>query len=169
MTDERGHTSRRRVLGGALVALAGLVGGRAATAGAAPRPGFERLRLYGRNWHAQVRGRRFGEQPATGDRMSANGELLERPNGRRIGEFWSSAVKLDLPFGGRFGSLELHTFSLEEGTILGMGTASGEESVFAVIGGTGRYTGARGSYIAHQRAAGLGGEGSAEFDFSLTS
>jgi hypothetical protein len=42
--------------------------------------------------------------------------------------------------------LETHTFRLPGGTLVGMGTATPEgESVFAIIGGTGRFPGATGS------------------------
>jgi hypothetical protein len=65
------------------------------------------------------------------------------------------------------GVLQLHTFEMSEGTLLGMGSAvSGGAGTFAVVGGTGAYRGASGSYTARL------GDGRAvpvaEFVFDLT-
>jgi len=45
--------------------------------------------------------------------------------------------------------MELHTFTFGEDTLYGMGssTSVGLGQVFAILGGTGRFTGARGSYV----------------------
>jgi hypothetical protein len=43
-----------------------------------------------------------------------------------------------------------------------MGTSQGDEGTFAIVGGTGRYSGARGSYTARQSPIGRGGDGTAE-------
>jgi hypothetical protein len=57
---------------------------------------------------------------------------------------------------------------LLDGTIIGSGTAGQLEGVFAILGGTGRYAGARGTYIARQHDQDFGGDGSAEFVLKLT-
>jgi uridine phosphorylase len=64
----------------------------------------------------------------------------------------------------------MHHFNLGDGTIVGMGTVGGlrdTESVHAIIGGTGRYEGASGSYVARQSPLDLGGDGSAHFTFTM--
>jgi hypothetical protein len=64
--------------------------------------------------------------------------------------------------------LEYHSFNLQKGTILGLGTGTGGgESMFAIVGGTGSYAGARGTYVAHQLPRELGGDGTAEFRLTL--
>jgi hypothetical protein len=64
-------------------------------------------------------------------------------------------------------SLELHTFRLEGGTLLGIGSMIAGESIFAIAGGTGRYAGSRGTYVGEQRLRELGGDGTAEFTIDL--
>ena len=64
--------------------------------------------------------------------------------------------------------MELHTFRLRDGTILGMGSTIDGESVFTITGGTGRYAGSRGTYVAQQRLREQGGDGTAEFIIELT-
>lgn len=66
----------------------------------------------------------------------------------------------DVPFEKLLGQ---HTFKLRDGTIVGTGTAGRLEGVFAILGGTGRYAGARGTYVARQRHHEFGGDGAAEF------
>ena len=68
----------------------------------------------------------------------------------------------------RSASIELHTFTLTGGSLFGIGTAAGDEGTFAIVGGTGRYAGLRGSYQAVQRPNGVGGDGSAEFTLNLS-
>ena len=109
--------------------------------------------------------------PVKGERLTSYGELLDRPNGTKVGEFSSAVFALGSPFGvmpAGATSLEYHSFNLHDGTIIGLGTgAAGGESVFAIVGGTGRYAGARGTYVAHQRPRELGGNGTAEFRLTL--
>ena len=68
-------------------------------------------------------------------------------------------------------AMEMHHFNLADGTIVGMGTIGGFHdvtSVHAIIGGTGRYDGASGSYTARQSPVELGGDGTADFSFNIT-
>jgi hypothetical protein len=112
--------------------------------------------------------RRAGQLPEKGDRHTAYAELLDRPGGRGVGHFTAAHLTLDSPFAGA-SSLQLHAFELETGTIHGLGSAArGAEGSFVVLGGTGRFAGARGSYVARLRPRELGGDGSAEFEFALT-
>ena len=65
------------------------------------------------------------------------------------------------------GAFEIHTLSLPGGTIVGVGVGGGRERNYAIVGGTGKYTGARGSYLARQDTYGLGGDGKAEILLTL--
>lgn len=163
--------SRKSLLRRGLLAAAAAVGV-GAGAGAVTRSAdaAETLRLEGRGWTATTPGRRFGERVQAGDATTVHGELHDAA-GRVVGTFLGT--RLAAP--GRPAAstadvtLELHTFTLEDGTILGMGSARADGAAFAVVGGSGRYAGARGSYVADQRPYGLGGNGTATFDLTLTS
>jgi hypothetical protein len=161
------HTSTRGgLLGRAFALAAGTLGLSAAAATAAETP--TTLRLYGRQAHLHSPSRRPGQVPAKGERFTAYAELLDGPAGRRVGHFTAAYFAVDSPFAQRGGSLELHTFTLDGGSIHGLGTAAaGAEAEFAVIGGTGRYSGVHGSYIARAEPRELGGTGAAEYTFTL--
>ncbi|HEV7687372.1 MAG TPA: hypothetical protein VGQ80_12420 [Acidimicrobiia bacterium] len=175
-------TTRRTVLRKGLLTVVGVFGVRAAgpvlsvpPAGAAPAPSDPSagatavsLTFYGHQWRSYAQGKRAGETPVKGDRLVASGDLHAAPDGDKVGEFHAALFSLGAP--GQVGpsgagSLELHTFVLPDGSIIGTGTATPDpdrDDAFAIIGGTGRYTGARGSYVACQRYRELGGDGTAE-------
>lgn len=169
-------TSRRSMLRRGLVLCAGALGLGAGSASAATGRSpaaaqAQTLTLYGRNWQLAVPGQRFGRPPVAGDRARVHGELLDRVGGQKVGEFHSAWLQSSSPFGDAafsLGSIELHTFTLTGGSLFGIGTAAGDEGTFAVVGGTGRYAGARGSYSAVQRPNGIGGDGSAKFTLNLS-
>ena len=126
--------------------------------------------FVGRSWHLVSADRRAGEPPQPGDRLTMYGELLGQ-GGEKAGEFYSACFCVGSPFGQSphaAGNVEFHTFNLTGGSITGMGTASAGENVYAIVGGTGEYVGATGSYVARQRPFELGGDGTAEFVLSLT-
>jgi hypothetical protein len=50
---------------------------------------------------------------------------------------------------------------------MGMGSVEPGRHAFAVVGGTGRYAGARGAYVASQHLRELGGDGTAHFVLDL--
>ena len=52
-------------------------------------------------------------------------------------------------------------------SLFGTGTAGQSDGAFAITGGTGRYAGVQGTYVARQQHADLGGDGTAEFVFTL--
>lgn len=140
----------------------------AGTPARAPAP--TTLELHGQGWHIDVRGRRFGQLPAAGDRANVYGELFDRPGGARLGEFTSAWIHTQSPFGEQAhgaGSLELHTFRLGDSSLFGLGSAGAGQGAFAIVGGTGRYAGARGSYVARQSPRGTGGDGTAHFTLTL--
>lgn len=94
---------------------------------------------------------------ATRDDVAAPFGTLRDRRDRRIGGFHAAALP------GSGGQLEFHRFELETGTILGMGSGGLSGGGFAVVGGTGRFAGATGSYVARQAG------GVTEFDLTLTS
>ena len=135
-----------------------------------PEIGAPVLRFVGQSWHTVSQDRRPGQLPEPGDRTTMYGELMGADGGK-LGEFYSACFCVGSPFGpGPFAAsnVELHTFNLAGGSITGMGTASAGENVYAVVGGTGEYAGATGSYVARQRPFELGGDGTAEFVVTLT-
>lgn len=170
-------TSRRGVLRwGALAigALAGTAGVAAAVersaSFAAGRPGKPRtLQLDGRAWRLQVQGKRRGERLDPGDRAAVFGELMS--GGRKVGEFYSTSVFVGAPMGlspHAATYVESHHFNLEGGTLLGSGTSRPLGAAeFSVVGGTGRYAGASGTYAAVQNPIETGGDGTARFTFNL--
>lgn len=171
--SDNGH-SRRSLLGRGLVGLAAAVGIGAGAGVTAARTsggaesGSRTIRLDGRGWTLTTPGRRLGERIAPGDRSTVHGQLLD--GGRVVGSFLGSRVAAPSASGGleADASLELHTFTLDGGTILGMGSALPGAGVFAIVGGSGKYANARGTYTAEQQAFELGGDGSATFVLTLT-
>jgi hypothetical protein len=159
-------TTRRGALGRLAVVAAGALGigyaAREATAGdsktATPVP--EQLVLYGRDMRLHSPARTPGELPPAGDRPTPLGRLVDKRD-RPLGSFTSTALA------NASAALEIHTFALSEGSIFGVGAGAFDEATFAVIGGTGRYAGARGSYVARQSLRELGGDGTAEFMLNL--
>jgi hypothetical protein len=130
-----------------------------------PIGGGKTVELFGRGWHADT-----SKVPSKGDSYSVYGELLASPDGDKCGEFHAACLAIDSPFqvtGDGIGSLEIHTLVLAEGSIVAMGAGGGVERSFAIVGGTGKYTGARGSYTANQDTYGLGGRGTAAFKLKL--
>lgn len=174
--------SRRTMLQRIALLLATLVGAltpasalAAATPAPAPAPvpagTGQKFTLYGRNWHTFARGRTRAEFARSGDRLSYSGELLSGPEGEPVGQFLAACFCPELP--ASFGSfaavtMEMHTFTLPEGTLMGQGVAApGGGGRFAIVGGTGAYAGARGFYTATQEPLEWGGSGKAEFAFEL--
>lgn len=171
------RTSRRSLLRTGAAAAAGLVAleagarQRAPTLSFPPGPATLALSLSGRDVVASVVGRPTGAVPAFGDQVVTVGDLYA--GDEKVGEFY--ATSLHLRRGGfnpqqLAASAEQHTFHLEEGTILGAGTASHLDGAdaFAVTGGTGRFARASGTYQGLVSAHRLGGDGTATFLFDLT-
>ena len=169
--QEATGTSRRSLLARGALLAAGALGITAAGAQGtawASRRNRAPLRLYGRNFHLHAPARRAGTVPEKGDRHSTYGELLDRPGGKLVGHFTAAHLTQESPFAAAASSLEIHTFTLKNGTIHGLGTvARGAEGHFVIVGGTGRYAGVQGSYVARQGSRELGGNGTAEFHLTL--
>jgi hypothetical protein len=118
------------------------------------------LTLYGRDWRLQRPGVQSGKLPTAGDPALPSGRIVDAGE-RELGQFRAAA----LPGASAF---HLHTFDLAEGTILGIGADKLDEGSYAIVGGTGRYAGASGTYTARQFLRELGGDGTAEFTLNLT-
>ena len=174
-------SSRRGVLGRGLMLAAGALGLGAArnadaavsTRGVGTSTGATttELRFYGRNFHLHAAGHVAGQVPAKDERHTMYGELLGRPNSKKVlGHFTAAHLTHESPFALGVSSLEIHTFALADGTIHGLGSVArqaGAEGHFVILGGTGRYAGVRGSYVARQSSRDLGGNGTAEFHLTL--
>jgi hypothetical protein len=172
-------TNRRDVLKNALLTTAvGIgaagTGGLTALDGAAQSKPGEQIVLFGVRWQITSQDLMRGELPPAGIRMQVRGELYDKPSGgRKTGDFFATYYRLSTPGKAAHhepGSLEHHTFVFSDGTLIGAGVANSSldsEGQFAIVGGTGRYHGARGSYLALQRHIEFGGDGSARFTLTL--
>ncbi len=161
---------RREVLRGLFAGLAALFGVGAASwslpaAGARSRP--TRLQLQGVDWHRFSVSSDAGLPPAPGERAVMTG-ILVGGDGVSVGTFRSVSF-----FGGPLWSdndapsLEFHTFEVGADAIFGLGQTGEGGGVFAVAGGTGRFAGSRGSYVAEQAPYETGGDGTARFTFTF--
>ncbi len=121
-------------------------------ASAAPR-GAKTLVVYGRDMKLHSPKRVPGELPPAGDRATPQGRLVDRRE-RPLGSFSSASLAA---------ALELHTFDLADGQIFGVGAGTADQATYAVIGGTGGYAGATGSYLARHSLR----DGTAEFRLNL--
>ena len=161
---ETGRTGRRTLLQRGLALLAGGVavatGARAVRAEqpeqvevtAVPKPQASTLTLYARRRPvADLPGAVRGGHTADA-RTLASGELFAAPDGEAIGAFHTNCFCAATPFGPHTrtaSNLEFQVLELGDGTlfsICGGATPSGTKA-HAVVGGTGRYAGARGSYV----------------------
>jgi hypothetical protein len=166
-------TGRRTLLQRGLALAAGALGLRAAEArsegGAAaaftPPPAGASFTFYGR---------RRPVPPSGGAHVVRSGELFERLDGPVTGAFHSNGLCLETPFGTHVraaSNIEFQTFTLAEGTLFGIGGppgAAGGESVHAIVGGTGRFAGARGSYVERPSPTADARPGTVEFVVTLT-
>jgi hypothetical protein len=166
MEEAPGTASRRSFVtraGLALAAALGVGAGASVTLKLDGEDGDDRITLRAQNLSAQIPGKRFGEQPLPGEALHVYGDLTD-PHDRLLGELRGSSMPMAGP---GLAHVETHVLSLAEGTILGMATILDTESVFAVVGGTGKYAGASGTYTMKQRPRGLGGDGTADIVIEL--
>jgi hypothetical protein len=167
--------SRRNLLKRGLMLTAGALGiaaadGRTARAATKLESRGGELRLLGANWRLATPGRQPGEAIQLGDHGTLYGDLLGSAKGKVVGQFYGSRLAVQAAPGGHTradAAVEVHTFVLPEGTIVGMGTSVHGRAVFAIVGGTGAYADAKGSYAATQRLREHGGNGTAEFILTI--
>jgi len=166
-------SSRRQALRDTLVA-AGLVataataltdrGPRALASAATPEPGVHALTLTATDLHTDA-----GGWPEPGQTVHAYATLTG-PHGAPAGRFFATIATIDDPADDDTLAQETHTFVLEDATIVGSGVSTIDDEqpdTFAIIGGTGRYLGARGQYTAVQRHADLTGDGTASYEMTI--
>ena len=134
-------------------------GGETPTAAPVRRPLAHELTLYGRDWRLHRPGVEFGKLPAANSVSVPTGRIVDAKD-RELGQFRAAAMP-------GMEAFHLHTFDLAEGTILGIGANRLDEGSYAIVGGTGRYAGATGTYTARQFLRELGGNGTAEFTLNL--
>lgn len=161
---DTGRTGRRTLLQRGLALLAG---GAAVATGVrtvraeepaplkldpTPRRDVQTLTLYARR--RPVAGVPAGGHAAhTADaRTLASGELLDAPGGNAVGTFHTNCFCMGTPLGPHNRSasnLEFQVLELTDGTLFGIcgGATPSTAKAHAIVGGTGRYAGASGSYI----------------------
>lgn len=173
-------TSRRNVLARGLYAIAGAaVAGTAilsrsdstqsaaatspttadSGAAAASAAGPLTMSMYVRDVRFTNPGLKPGKLPDFGSTMSPKGRL-ESPAGDHLGRF-SSGI---LP--GSDGQVAVQRFTFSDGSLIGMGSGDLNGEEYAVVGGTGRFAGAIGSYVVTLHAGRSGRD--AAFAISLT-
>ncbi len=90
--------------------------------------------------------------PANSGRLLCQGDLLDPRNERAVGEFYANCFGTETAFGilnpSAGSNIEFHTIKLDGGTLFGIGSGAGRSgtSENAILGGTGEFAGARGTY-----------------------
>ena len=160
-SSRRDLLTRAGLLAGA-AGVAGVVGsGRPAAAASSAtftRPDLPTV-IRGADWRLVRPGVAPGTLPGAGSVTLPLGRLVNE-DGAHIGMFESSA----LPTSGK--GTVVHQLTFEHGTISAVGPSTLGEASFAVIGGTGNFAGATGSYRLRQQPAPSGG--TAEFTLDIT-
>jgi len=168
--------TRREIMRTGVVAGGALFG-----AGAVFRASAPESKPEGRSEPTLIRARglrlnaptfRKGRQPAPGERILVTAELVDATGETVVGQLYGEYVALGDNRGGTGSpaSLERHTFAFADGTLIGSGAATRDLTTsdsFAIVGGTGRYAGATGTYTARQGPLQLGGDGTAEYQIDL--
>ena len=115
------------------------------------------LRFHGRHWQTHAHGHAPGQLPGSHERMNRHGDLLDPITQKKAGDYYASCFCPAASFGATSSSgagVELHTLRLGEDTLFGMGSApalSGGTQLHAIVGGTGQFAGARGSFLVTQK------------------
>ena len=117
------------------------------------------LSMFVRDVRFTTPGLKPGKLPDFGSAMSPKGRL-EGPIGDHLGRF-SSGI---LP--GSDGHVAVQRFTFSDGSLIGMGSGHLDGEEYAVVGGTGRFAGAIGSYKVTLQPGSSGRD--AEFAISLT-
>ncbi len=131
------------------------------------------VKFYARRLLVHCPPQKPGQLPAWSGALHSHGDLLDRPDGAKIGEFSATCLGPESPFGcaGTDHAVELQTLKVANGTLFGIGsagpTADGERA-HAILGGTGCFAGAQGSYVIRQNPSGRGAD-SVEFLITLLS
>lgn len=164
---EGSGTTRRAMIVRGLWAVAGAVGlgvagtgaNFAATKPVAPPAGPARLSLVVRDVRFSAPASKPGTLPESDAVASPHGALQDA-TGRHLGRFSGGTLP------GSGGQIAVQRFTFSDGTIIGMGSGRLDGDEYAVVGGTGRYAGATGTYVAQLRPGARGRD--AEFQISVT-
>lgn len=172
IVDSRVYPSRRELLQRAGALVVGALGVGVARL-AAPQPAsaaVKSLTLHGVDWHTSAEQESSDGLRRHGERTTLSGVLVSL-DGERLGVFRGTSYYLDgsMASEAEDACMELHTFDLPGGTIAGMGLCTWGTSAFTVVGGTGDYAGVHGTYTGRQSPLEAGGDGTAEFAFTLRS
>jgi hypothetical protein len=165
--DVRAGTTRRAVISRGLWAIVGAAGLGAAGTGVvfgaakdpAPGAGPARLSLVVRDVRFTSPSTKPGALPDAGAIASPHGALHDA-TGQSLGRFSAGTLP------GSGGQIAIQRFTFADGTIIGMGSGGLDGEEYAVVGGTGRYAGATGTYVAQLRPGAQGRD--AEFQISVT-
>jgi hypothetical protein len=157
--------NRRDLLKGGVGIAAGALAIGAGVAPGADAETVASLTVDARTVRARVHGKPHGRLPKLDDHVTIHGVVTD---GRGVhGTFGVTGVVVRHSGTDELAFLEHHVFALADGTLTGAGQRTGEGGVFAITGGTGRFAGAAGSYVAQLSPSGLGGDGTARFEFAL--
>ena len=114
-------TTARTTRGGALTRLLLLVGGAVGVGAGADRVvksrgGGEAVVLFGRDWRLGPHVSEHGKRAGPAEARTPRGRIVDR-SGLELGTFTAASLL------GSGGALELHSFDLADGTIVGVGAA----------------------------------------------
>jgi hypothetical protein len=130
------------------------------------------LRLYGWGWRPQAQSPLLG-RGSEGDHLVGYGDLVDAATGAVVGRFCTNGFCPQTPFGHTIAAtptIEFQTLVLNDGTVFGIGAGAlsgAAEQTYAIVGGTGRFASARGTYTARTASAN-GSRGAIEFTLTLT-
>lgn len=147
-TKRRGFVQRMLCLfGGALGASALSPAASAAPSAPAPVPNTGTISLRLKCLHKHRPGQQQG-------RVVCGGEILDASGAQTVGHFYANCFGTESTFGTpnpfAASNVEMHTIRLADGMLFGMGASNSRterEKAHAIIGGTGKFAGARGTYI----------------------
>ena len=133
-------TTRRTVLTRGLAVAAGALGasvvGTGVALAAVPATNTSTMTLIVRDVRFRAAGPKTSAPQAP---ASPHGSLVDA-TGRSVGSLAAGTLA------GSGGGIAIQRFRLADGTILGIGSGGLQDADYAIVGGTGRYAGATGSY-----------------------
>jgi hypothetical protein len=165
---KKGEPPRRALLQKGAALTLGAIGLSGAGLAAETRPESD-LRLLARRRSQAAPGR--SHKAASASVAPSYGELRSEVDGPAVGTFHAASLGATLvPGVPRGPRLELQTFTLEDGMLFGLGAAGADGTrTCAVLGGTGRFAGAHGTYLERETDDPRAGRGVSEFLFRLGS
>lgn len=104
-------------------------------------------------------------------RLLSHGDILDQA-GELEGAFYTNGFCMQTPFGSNLqtaANLEFQALNVKDGVLFGIGApgaSAGDERHRAILGGTGRFAGVRGSYV--EREVRDGDSGALEFVVTLS-